>query len=64
VNNLVVQRSWPEGRAALLNRSLTLQTGRTSSPLEIRDPEHLLEALEKHFGLSFPAETRFSLPVF
>ena len=64
VNNLVAQRSWPEGRVLLLNRSLVLQEGRASWPQEIRDPEHLLRVLAKHFGLSFPAGTRFSQPRF
>ena len=64
VNNLVAQRSWPEGRVTLRNRSLVLQEGRAAWPQEVRDPEHLLEVLEKHFRLSFPSGTRFSLPVF
>ena len=64
VNNLVAQRSWPEGRATLLNRSLVVQEGNAATPQEVRDPEHLLEVLERHFGLVFPAGTRFSLPAF
>ena len=64
VNNLVAQRSWPEGRVTLRNRSLVLQEGRAAWPQEVRDPEHLLDILEKHFRLSFPSGTRFSLPVF
>jgi hypothetical protein len=30
----------------------------------IRDPEHLLLVLQREFGLSFPAGTRFSRPEF
>jgi hypothetical protein len=30
----------------------------------IRDPEHLLLVLEREFGLSFPAGTRFTRPEF
>ena len=64
VNNLVAQRSWPEGRVTLLNRSFARYESRVASPQEIRDPEQLLEILAKHFGLSFPAGTRFRQPVF
>ena len=64
VNNLIAQRSWPEGRVTLLNRSLVVHEGRVTSPQEIRDAEHLLEVLEKHFRLSFPPGTRFSQPAF
>lgn len=64
VNNLVVQRSWPERRAALRNRTLVLHEGRAAQTWEIRDPSHLVEVLEEHFGLSFPPNTRFSQPAF
>ena len=36
-------------------------TGRTET---VRDPDHLLEILGEHFGLSFPAGTRFQKPEF
>ena len=64
VNNLIAQRSWPEGRVILRNRDLVLHEGRAAWPQEIRDPDHLLEVLEKHFRLSFQSGTRFSLPLF
>jgi hypothetical protein len=30
----------------------------------IRDPDHLLDVLDREFGLSFPAGTRFARPEF
>lgn len=64
VQTLTVQRSWPDGSAILRDRELTLREGMTRRTLSVRDPEHLLEMLSQHFGLSFPAGTRFSRPVF
>jgi N-hydroxyarylamine O-acetyltransferase len=62
--NLTAQRSWPEGRVILRNRDLVLRSGGAARAETIRDPEHLLEALEQHFGLSFPKGTRFPCPEF
>ena len=64
VNALTVQRSWPERRAILRNRELAVREGRFSEATSIRDPEHLLEVLDHHFGLAFPPGTRFSRPEF
>ena len=64
VNNLTVQRSWPEGWMVLRNRDLTLREGGVTTTETIRAPEHLLEVLENRFGLSFPSGTRFVRPEF
>ena len=64
VQNLVVQRSWPEKRAILRNRDLVVREDGTSTTTAIRDPEHLLEVLDTVFGLTFPPGTRFSRPEF
>ena len=64
VQNLVVQRSWPEKRAILRNRELVVREDGTSTTAPIRDPEHLLEVLDNVFGLTFPPGTRFSRPEF
>jgi N-hydroxyarylamine O-acetyltransferase len=64
VQTLTAQRSWPDGGVILRDRILTLREGSTSRTLWVQDPEHLLEMLAQHFGLSFPAGTRFSRPAF
>jgi arylamine N-acetyltransferase len=64
LQTLTAQRSWPWRRVILRNRELTLRTGRKAETTTIRDPEHLLEMLDRHFGLTFPAGTRFPLPEF
>ena len=64
VQTLTAQRSWPGKRAILRNRDLVLHEGQAARATTIRDPEHLLEVLDRHFGLSFPAGTRFSHPEF
>jgi N-hydroxyarylamine O-acetyltransferase len=64
VNNLTVQRSWPEGWLVLRNRDLMLREGGVTTSETIRDPEHLLEVLRDRFGLAFPAGTRFARPEF
>ncbi len=64
VNTLTAQRSWPERRAVLRNRELTVREGPRAETTAIRDPAHLLEVLERHFGLVFPPGTRFSQPEF
>jgi N-hydroxyarylamine O-acetyltransferase len=64
VQTLTAQRSWPEGRAVLRNRELTVRKDGTVRTETVRDPEHLLEVLEREFGLSFPPGTRFSRPDF
>ncbi|HEV7671695.1 MAG TPA: arylamine N-acetyltransferase [Thermoanaerobaculia bacterium] len=60
VNNLTVQRSWPEGWLVLRNRDLTLRESGVTTSDTIRDPDHLLEVLRDRFGLAFPAGTRFT----
>jgi N-hydroxyarylamine O-acetyltransferase len=64
VNSLTAQRSWPERRVILRNRELSVREGRFTETTTIRDPEHLLEVLERHFDLVFPPGTRFSRPEF
>lgn len=64
VLNLVAQRSWPERRAILRNRELTIREAAGSSVSSVRDPEHLLELLADLFDLRFPGGTRFSQPAF
>jgi len=64
VQTLTAQRSWPEGRAILRNRDLTVRESGTVRTETIRDPEHLLLVLDREFGLSFPAGTRFTRPEF
>jgi N-hydroxyarylamine O-acetyltransferase len=62
--NLTAQLSRPRGRVILRNRDLVLRSGGSARSETIRDPEHLLEALDHHFGLSFPKGTRFPYPAF
>jgi N-hydroxyarylamine O-acetyltransferase len=64
VLNLTAQRSWPEKRVVLRNRDLVVRESRASETTTVRDPAHLLEVLETHFDLVFPAGTRFSQPEF
>ena len=64
VNNLTAQRSWPEKRIILRNRDLVVREGRGAEATTVRDPEHLLEVLDRCFGLSFPPGTRFARPEF
>jgi N-hydroxyarylamine O-acetyltransferase len=61
--NLIVARSLPDGRCAILNRELTVR--RRDGPVERRvleSAQDLLAALREHFGLSFPPGTRFGAP--
>ncbi len=64
VNSLTAQRLWPERRVILRNRDLTVREGRITETTTIRNPEHLLEVLERHFELAFLPGTRFSQPEF
>jgi len=64
LNSLTAQRSFPERRIVLRNRDLQVREGRVTEATRIRDPEHLLEVLDHHFGLAFPPGTRFSKPEF
>ncbi len=64
VNSLTAQCLWPERRVILRNRDLTVREGRITETTTIRNPEHLLEVLERHFDLAFPPGTRFSQPEF
>jgi N-hydroxyarylamine O-acetyltransferase len=64
VNTLTAQCSWPERRVILRNRDLTVREGRAAETTTVRDPEHLLEVLDRHCGLVFPPGTRFSHPEF
>ena len=64
VTSLTAQRSWPEKRVILRDRELVIREGRLSETTTVRDPAHLLEVLETHFDLVFPAGTRFRQPEF
>jgi N-hydroxyarylamine O-acetyltransferase len=64
VQSLTAQRSWPGRRLVLRNRELAIREGDTLRSEQVRDPDHLLELLEGHFGLAFPRGTRFSRPEF
>ena len=64
VLNLTAQRSWPEKRTILRNRELVVREGRAGETTAVRDRGHLLEVLETHFDLVFPAGTRFRQPEF
>ncbi|HEX9188186.1 MAG TPA: arylamine N-acetyltransferase, partial [Vicinamibacteria bacterium] len=56
VLNLTAQRSWPERRAVLRNRDLSVR-GDGAEATTVRDADHLLEVLETWFSLVFPAGT-------
>jgi N-hydroxyarylamine O-acetyltransferase len=62
VRSLTVQRSWPGRRYVLRNRELVRREGGRSVTLTVTGPEHLLEVLDRDFGLTFPPGTRFSRP--
>lgn len=64
VLTLTAQRARPDGRAILRNRELRVREGEGVRTETVRDPDHLLEVLEREFGLLFPAGTRFSRPEF
>lgn len=64
VQNLTVQRSWPERRVKLFNRELAVRESGGVAVETIRDADHLLEVLESTFGLVFPRGTRFARPEF
>jgi N-hydroxyarylamine O-acetyltransferase len=64
VQSLTAQRSWPGRRLILRNRDLTIREGTSVRSDTIRDPDHLLQVLDREFGLSFPAGTRFARPDF
>jgi N-hydroxyarylamine O-acetyltransferase len=64
VTNLTAQRSRRDRRTILRNRELTVREGPKSRREAVRDPEHMLEVLEREFGLVFPKGTRFSKPDF
>jgi N-hydroxyarylamine O-acetyltransferase len=60
-NRLVVARALPNGgRVSLLNRELSVRLrGQRAQTRELQTPQELLDVLVTHFGLHFPAETRF-----
>ena len=64
VQSLTAQRSWPGRRAILRNRDLTIREDGAVRTDTIRDPDHLLDVLDREFSLSFPRGTRFSRPEF
>ncbi|HEX2862809.1 MAG TPA: arylamine N-acetyltransferase [Lacunisphaera sp.] len=59
-NNLMVARATADGRCTLFNREFTLRDRNGQSQKhELQTPEELLVHLANHFGLHFPAGTRF-----
>jgi N-hydroxyarylamine O-acetyltransferase len=57
---VIAQRTGPEGSRILRNRTLTEERpGQEPTTTTLPDDEALLEALSEHFGLRFPAGTRF-----
>ena len=63
--SLTAQRSWRDRRAILRDRKLVLSgSDGATETVAVADPEHLLELLEGHFGLTFPPGTRFAKPDF
>ena len=63
MQTLTAQRACAAGRAILRNRDLAVREGGSVRTALIRDADHLLEVLDREFGLSFPAGTRFARPV-
>lgn len=63
-SSLMVARALPAGRrVSVLNRELSIREGDgQSAKREIGSPDELLEVLAEHFGLRFPASTRFGAP--
>ena len=62
-NNLMVARATADGRLTLLNREFTVRhrEGR-SEKHHLATSDELLAVLAEHFGLQFPADTRFGSP--
>ena len=58
-NRLMAARATGEGRVTILNREFTVRHGADAQTTRIESPEHLLQLLNAHFGLVFPAGTRF-----
>jgi N-hydroxyarylamine O-acetyltransferase len=64
LRTLTAQRSLPERSIVLRDRELRVREGRLTEVTSIRDPDHLLEVLARHFDLVLPPGTRFSKPEF
>ncbi|MFT3706931.1 MAG: arylamine N-acetyltransferase [Archangium sp.] len=59
-NRLLVARALEDaGRVTLLNRELTVRTRNGVTTTVLQTPDELLATLSRHFGLEFPAGTRF-----
>ncbi|HEV8554044.1 MAG TPA: arylamine N-acetyltransferase [Casimicrobiaceae bacterium] len=63
VQSLTAQRIEPEARHTLVNRDYSVDRGTETRRQTVGDDEELLELLAGTFGLSFPAGTRFRMPV-
>lgn len=59
VRSLTVQLPRPDCRQILRNRELVTNSGKNFERVVLRDDDELLSVLASHFGLSFPAGTRF-----
>jgi N-hydroxyarylamine O-acetyltransferase len=64
VNSLTAQICTTERRLILRNRELVVREADGQRTSTVRDPEHLLQVLDEHFGLRFPSGTRFAKPEF
>ena len=58
-NRLMAARALDDGRVTLLNRKITLRRGGHAETRVIESPQQLLQLLDEHFGLQFPATRRF-----
>jgi len=63
-NRLTVARAGPDGaRLSILNRDFTVRAADgTAKTRTLNTPQALLKVLAEHFGLTFPADTRFACP--
>jgi len=61
---LVAERAWIWGGAVLRDRDLRLLSKDDEERITIRDADHLLEVLDRHFGIALPPDTRFPIPEF
>jgi len=62
VQTLTVQLPSPQARAALRNRELIVDDGKSIKTRMIEEDNELLDVLEERFALRFPRGTRFPLP--
>jgi N-hydroxyarylamine O-acetyltransferase len=62
-HRLIAARATAEGRVSIVNRELRIrQRDWRTQVRELATPAELLAALAEHFGMTFPAGTRFECP--